>query len=580
MKDFFRNLKFAWKYTKSQKTKVFLYIFCNILHIMISVLAPIISSQVIVKLTNELLIQVLQLCIVLFVIEIIRNLVSYCTQYFAQKIYRESFIAIQSDLGMEIMRLENQCIDKNSSGVFIQRLINDTSNIADVFNVLNIYLTHILTNIGIFVAIFIINKKVFLFLLFMITIIYVIERRRTTIYNARDKEFRQKNENVSGFIGELVRGVRDIKMLNAEHSFMNELYHKVTDLNQYRYQMTATDRNYNFIRGSFHDLFDIGMTFLLVYFIYVHEITMASALVVHNYMNRVTSIVNYFGMMLEKLKSFNLSATRIFNIIDSSEFTKETFGTRELKNVKGNFEFDHVSFSYIKNHPVLRDVSFHIASHETVGFVGKSGSGKSTIFSLLCKMYDINSGTIRIDGVDIQELTKDSIRGNITIISQNPYIFNLSIRDNLRLVKEDLTDEEMMEACHAACLDDLIRLLPDGYDTIVGEGGVTLSGGQRQRLAIARALIQKTKIILFDEATSALDNETQSMIQKAINNLKKDYTVLIIAHRLSTIINCDRILFLNQGKIEAEGSHEELLKKCEEYKKLYEAEMRNDYEKE
>ena len=573
MKDFFHNLQFAWKYTKNQKGKVFLYILCNILHIAISVFAPILSAQIIVKLTSNLLMQVLQLSLALIGIEIFRNVIIYFSQFFSQKIYRESFILIQSDLGKEILQLENKCIDANSSGVFIQRLTNDTSNIADVFNVLNIYLTHILTNIGIFGAIFIINKKVFAFLVFMVFVIYLIERRRTTLLNERDKEFRKKNENVSGFIGELVRGVRDIKMLNAEHSFMNELHNKVIDLNQYRYKMTATNRNYSFLSASYRDLFDACMIFLLVYFIYTKEMTLASALVVHNYMNRVTSIVNYFGMLLEKLKSFNLSATRIFNIIDSDEFVKEKFGKKELDHIKGDFEFDHVSFAYVEDQPVLKDISFKVSSHETVGFVGKSGSGKSTIFSLLCKMYDVDSGVVRIDGEDIQDLTKDSIRGNITIISQNPYIFNLSIRDNLRLVKEDLTDEEMQEACRLACLQDLIDTLPDGYDTIVGEGGVTLSGGQRQRLAIARAFVQKTKIILFDEATSALDNETQGSIQKAIHNLKKDYTVLVIAHRLSTIIDCDRILFLNHGKIEAEGKHEVLLKTCEEYKKLYEAEM-------
>ncbi len=574
MKGFWKNIKFAWKYAKSHKIKLLLYLICNILHICISVFTPIVSAQIIVKLTNNVLIQVLQLSLVLLVAELIRNVIIYFTQYFSQKIYRECFIEIQSDLGREILKLENKCIDNNSSGVFIQRLTNDTSNIADVFNVLNIYLTHILTNVGIFGAVFIINKKVFVFLIFMILIIYLIERRRTTFFNAKDKEYRKKNENVSGFVGELVRGVRDIKMLNAEDSFMKELYSKVTDLNQYRYGMVTTNRNYQFLSASYRDLFDICMIFVLVYFIYINELTIASALVVHNYMGRVNTIVNYFGVLLEKLKSFNLSSTRIFNIIDSPEFSKEKFGDKKLETVKGNFEFNHVNFSYT-DVPVLKDVNFKISSHETIGFVGKSGAGKSTLFSLLCKMYTVNSGSIKIDGVDINDLDKESIRGNITIISQNPYIFNMSIRDNLRLVKEDLTEDEMIEACKTACLQDLIDELPDGYDTIVGEGGITLSGGQRQRLAIARALVQKTKVILFDEATSALDNETQNSIHKAIQNLKKDYTVLVIAHRLSTIIDCDRILFLNNGVIEAEGSHEKLLKTCPDYKKLYEAEMRD-----
>ena len=276
---------------------------------------------------------------------------------------------------------------------------------------------------------------------------------------------------------------------------------------------------------------------------------------------------------MEKVKDFNLSSSRIFSIIKSPEFPKEKFGKRHLEKVKGNFEFKNVNFSYKEGKEVLNKLSFKVKSKETIAFVGKSGSGKSTIFNLLCKMYDIKDGEITIDGVNINELDKESIRGNITIINQSPYIFNMTIRDNLRLVKEDLTEEEMIEACKLACLDEFINVLPDKYDTMVGEGGLTLSGGQRQRLAIARALVQKTEIILFDEATSALDNETQSKIQQAIQNLQKDYTILIVAHRLSTVVNSDRILFLNDGKIAAEGTHQELLKICPEYKQLYEAEM-------
>lgn len=188
-------------------------------------------------------------------------------------------------------------------------------------------------------------------------------------------------------------------------------------------------------------------------------------------------------------------------------------------------------------------------------------------------MYDNYEGTITIDGIDIKELDKDSIRGNITIVSQNPYIFNMTIKENLKLVKDNLTDEEMKEACKMACLDDYIETLPKKYNTLVGEGGINLSGGQKQRLAIARAFVQKTEIILFDEATSALDNETQKKIQQAIDNLQKDYTILIIAHRLSTIKNADRILVLDNGKIVAEGKHEDLLKTNTTYKELYNTEI-------
>ncbi len=284
-------------------------------------------------------------------------------------------------------------------------------------------------------------------------------------------------------------------------------------------------------------------------------------------------------MLLDKVNDFNLSANRVFDIIESNEFKKETFGLKHLDKVEGDFEFKNVSFGYdeIK---VLKNLSFKIKANETVAFVGKSGAGKTTIFNLLCKMYDINNGEIKIDGININELDKDSIRGNITIISQNPYIFNLSIKENLKLVKQNLTDDEMIEACKCACLHDFIMSLPNKYDTVVGEGGVNLSGGQKQRLAIARALVQKTEIILFDEATSALDNDTQEQIQKAIENMKGEYTILIIAHRLSTIKNANRILYLNDGKILAEGTHEQLMNNCNQYKHLYESEIiKNDYKK-
>ena len=575
MKELIYNLKFAWRYAKNQKKLIILYILCNLFQIIISVFLPVLSAKIIVSLTDNQLIQVLNIALILLLTELFRNCVVYLTNFFSQKIYRETFISVQSDLGYEILKLQNKCIDDNSSGVFIQRLTSDTSNIADVFNVLNIYLTHVLTDIGIFAAIFFINKKVFLFVLVMTIIIYLIESRRVKILNERDKEFRKKNENVSGFVGELVRGVRDIKMLGAEDSFMGELHKKIIDLNKYRYKMMSTNRNYTFIRGTYYDLFNTTLIFFLVYLIYTGELLLASGLIINNYMNRVVSIVNYFSILLEKLKSFNLSSVRIFNIIDSDEFKKEEFGTTHLDNVKGNFEFKNVKFGYNEDNVILKDINFKVKSRETVGFVGKSGAGKSTIFSLLCKMYDVNDGSITIDGVNINDLDKESIRGNITIINQNQYIFNLSIRDNLKLVKKDLTDEEMYEACKLACLDEFINGLPDGYDTIIGEGGVNLSGGQRQRLAIARALVQKTEIILFDEATSALDNETQESIQDAIKNLKDDYTILIIAHRLSTIINCDRIIVLNDGVIEDSGTHYELLERCSEYRKLYEKELNN-----
>ena len=574
MKEFLKNIKKAWKYGKNQKKYIIGYIAFNVEFIFINLFVPILSAKIIVSLTSNQFEQVLFIGLVILIVEILRNTAYYATSYFRHRIFRETFNEIEISLGTEILKIENSCLDENGSGLFIQRLTNDASKVADIFVVLNVYLTNIVTNIGIFLAVFIISKIMFLYIVIMITTIFIVEKKRITIVNQKDKAYRKEHEKLSGFVGELVHGAHDIKMLNAEKSFIKELGKRITHLNQEKYNMNSINRNYQFITGTLRDLFDAGSIFTSILLIAQGNLSIANALVVNNYIGNLASIVFYISEFLEKVKDFNLSSERIFSIMDSKEFPKEKFGKKQLKKIRGDFEFKNVCFGYKPEQLTIKNMNFKIKANSTVAFVGKSGAGKSTVFSLLCKMYDINSGDITIDGISIKELDKDSIRGNITIISQNPYIFNMSIKENLRLVKENLTDEEMVEACKTACLDEFINSLPEGYDTMIGEGGINLSGGERQRLAIARALVQKTEIILFDEATSALDNETQSSIKQAIDNMKNEYTILIIAHRLSTVINSNKILLVEDGTIVDEGTHEELLKNSKTYHQLYDAELK------
>ena len=575
MKEFKNNLKFTWNYVKYQKANFIKYVLLNICLVIISVVVPILSANVIIYLTSSLFMQLAMVALVILVVEVSRNIINYFSTKYVQIIYRETFTLIQNDLGKEILTLDNKSLNGHSSGVFIQRITGDTSRIADVFYTITSNLAAILTNIGIFVAIFIINKYAFIYLFISSLIIGYFQYMRSTKRNEKDKIFRKTNEKVSGFIGEIIRGAKDIKMLNAEKSFLNTYDGKLIDLNKERYDMQDVSRKFLFVSGTCNDISDFFLILLLIFLIKSGNLAIASALIIYNYSGRVVNLVRYFADIIDGIKDFNLSASRIFELKYGEEFTKESFGDKHIKHINGDFEFKNVKFNYGGN-DVLKDVSFKIKANTTTAFVGKSGAGKTTIFSLLCKMYDNYNGLITIDGNDIKDLDKDSIRGNITVISQSPYIFNLSIRDNLKLVKEDLTDEDMIKACKMACLDDFINNLPEGYDTIIGEGGVNLSGGQKQRLAIARALVQKTEIILFDEATSALDNETQASIQRAIENMNGIYTILIIAHRLSTIINSDNILFLNNGIIETSGKHKELIKKSKDYKKLYETEIESN----
>ena len=314
---------------------------------------------------------------------------------------------------------------------------------------------------------------------------------------------------------------------------------------------------------------DLIVSVFIFIFLSLGSLRIESAIVIYNYHSRIISLSGSIERIFEIIKQFNLAANRIFGILEEDEFTKEHFGSKKLKKFAGNISFKDVYFAYEKDLPVLKGMNFKVNANETIGFVGPSGAGKSTIFNLISAIERVDKGHITFDGVDINTLDKSSIRGNLSVISQNAYIFNMSILDNLKVIKKDATEEEIKDACHLACLDDFIETLPNKYDTIVGEGGVTLSGGQKQRLAIARALLLKTEVLLFDEATSALDNETQTKIQEAINNLKGEYTILIIAHRLSTVIDANRIFVINNGVVEAAGTHKELLKTSKTYQKLY-----------
>ena len=573
--ELIKNLKFAWKYAKGQKINLIIFIICNILRIAISIITPILSAKIIIELTTNNYTQIIVIALAILLVELLSSLFRYIERRCSLNVYRKTLSLLETDLARNILKLENECLDEHGSGVFIQRLTNDTSRLSDVFNSVLSMFSELIRYIGILIAIFIVNKLVFIYVLGMLIILGLLERLRTTKQNEDDKVVRKAKEKTTGFVGELVRGARDIKMLNSEKDFINELSNKIDNAHYLEMKMRRRNWNYRIAIWEFQSLCNFILIVLLVFMMKENIIIPSIALVLYNYSGSVTGFIYLIGNFMEYIKNFNLSCERIYDIIRDDKFKQEKFGTKHLDKVHGDFEFKDVTFGY-KDKKVLKKLSFKIEANSTVAFVGKSGTGKTTIFNLLCKMYDINKGEILIDGININELDKDSIRGNITIISQNPYIFNMSIRDNLKLVKSDLTETEMKKACKMACLDDFIKELPEGYDTVIGEGGVNLSGGQKQRLAIARALVQKTEIILFDEATSALDNETQDKIQKAIENMKNQYTILIIAHRLSTVINADKIMLLDNGKIECTGTHKELLKTSEKYRSLYETELLND----
>ena len=574
MKETFKNLKKVFKkYGREYKGTLIKNSIFSLFGIFTNIFIPIFSAKFIINFTDSKFEQAIYMSLIILVIYAVEIIKIMLIRRNNQILRRGIVKNIQMSLGREILRLEQTTLDSNSSGTFIQRLTGDTEKMSRIFTNGMVIIVKFLSTLGSFIAILIIDWHMFVFYACVSLILSVLNYIKNEKVGEKDREYRKESDKVAGLTGELVRGARDIKMLYAKESFMKNLDEKIVIQNEKHFEMRNVDMTYNLFIGYIKIFLEFIAVLLLILLINNNTLSIAVAIVLYNYRNTVlTNFMDIVSELLDECKNFNISSERVFAIANNKEFKKEVFGDKTLDSIKGDFEFKNVSFGYNEN-LILKNLSFKIKTGSTTGIVGKSGSGKTTIFNLLCKLYNINDGEILIDGINIEELNEEAIRGNITTISQNPYIFNMSIKDNLRLVKSNVSDEEIVEACKTACLDDFIESLPNKYDTIVGEAGINLSGGQRQRLAIARALIQNTKIILFDEATSALDNATQLKIQTAIDNLKGNYTLIIIAHRLSTIINCDKIFILEDGKISATGSHKELLRDNKYYKTLCEMEL-------
>lgn len=288
--------------------------------------------------------------------------------------------------------------------------------------------------------------------------------------------------------------------------------------------------------------------------------------------------VRVLGFMVNIMARAQSAGERIYEIIDAESAVKEKPDAIELTNPQGLVDFDHVAFGYNTISAVLKDISITAPPGEVVALLGPTGSGKSTVVNLLPRFYDVTGGAIRIDGIDIRDLTLASLRRHIGIVQQDVFLFIDTIRENIRYGAQDATDEDVIEAAKVARIHDFIMTLPAGYDTWVGERGVTLSGGQKQRISIARMLLRNPRILVFDDSTSSVDMETEYLIQQALAELMRGRTTFVIAQRLRTVKNADQILVLNQGRIVEQGRHEELLARDGLYRQIYDLELRDQEE--
>lgn len=314
---------------------------------------------------------------------------------------------------------------------------------------------------------------------------------------------------------------------------------------------------------------------------YGSHLIMSGQITSGNFVSFITALILLYtpvkniGNNLNAVQFSFFAIEGIFDLLDTQPAIKDKENPQTLEEIKSSVKFKNVNFEYIPNTPVLKNINLDVQKGQTIAFVGNSGGGKTTIVNLIPRFYDIKSGSITIDGVDIRDYSLQSLRQNIAVVFQDNFLFSGTIKENILLGNEKATDEQIQKAVKMAYLDEFIASLKDGINTVIGERGVLLSGGQKQRVAIARAFLKDAPIIILDEATSALDNKAEAIVQKAIDNLMQDKTVFVIAHRLSTIQNADKIVVINQGEIVEEGNHEELLNIPNgAYKALYEMQFK------
>ena len=537
----------------------------------ISLLSPIYEGKMLGYFENFNKTQILRTALFLVVLRIIIEIVTNLWSRTVLKLNGKVNFNLKSDMLKSLTNFEVKNFDNTNSGLFISRLNKDTTELSELFDYITDDLSGIILNISFIIYVLFLNVYLGLYLILNVILVYILTSKKLFYYKRVKREYKEKDEKVIGLYTDVIRGIREIKDLNLKSVVLQDVNKKQTETIKAEIKSIHTRRTWDRWIKAFQHILDFIFILISVYFITNNLLEISSFLIIFLYKNKVLDLINYISEIREKLADGKVSAQRVFDIITYESFSKEIYGDLNIKNIQGSIEFKNVKFKYDSN-SLFENLNFKINSNKMVAIVGKSGEGKSTILKLINKSYSANDGEILIDNYNINTLSEETIRNNISVVSQSPYIFNLSIKENIKLANPEATDKEVEEVCKKAQLHDVIVEMQDGYDTIVGENGVILSGGQKQRLAIARALIKKSKIILFDEATSSLDNNNQEKIKNIIKNLSKNHTVIIVAHRLSTIIDSDCIFVLDNHGIIDSGTHNELIKKCSEYKNLYEIE--------
>ena len=501
---------------------------------------------------------------------LLQTLVQYLGNLFFARVSYSIVRDIRRDAFANMEKLGMSYFDKTPAGSIVSRLTNDTETISEMFSgILSSFISAIFIFVTSLYTMMMLDIRltglIVLFLPLIVLLVNLYRKKSVVII----EKTRALLSDINAKLSESIEGIRIIQAFNQEKRLKKEF--DAINEEHLIYASRSMSLDSLFLRPAMSLLKLLGYAVLMAYFgyrgIYL-GITAGTMYAFIQYINRLFDPLIEVTQNFSTLQTSMVSAGRVFALIDERTYEPEQRDT-DAKVTEGNIRFENVSFSYDGKHQILDNISFSVNKGETIAFVGSTGAGKTTITNLINRFYDIQEGKIRYDGINITKIKKDDLRRSLGIVLQDTHLFTGTIRDNIRYGNLDATDEQIYEAARLAHADQFIRMLPNGYDTMLSGDGEELSQGQRQLLSIARAAVADPPVLILDEATSSIDTRTESIVQKGMDNLMKGRTVFVIAHRLSTIRNSDAIIVLDHGQIIERGDHADLIKQKGTYYQLY-----------
>ena len=571
-------IKRLWHYAKPYKKQFVVVVIIKLISVVYDLVSPLLVGHVVevVGTGNFKLDYVLSLVFVYAGILIVSMLCTYIQSIMLQKTGQKIVSALREDLFVHIEKLSHAQLNETPVGKLVTRVTNDTNAISYMFtNILVSLLKNILVITGVLGAMLLLNYTLTLMILcfvpFLVLFTIIFRKFSRTVH----RSVSNRTTDINTFLSENLSGMKITQAFNQEDNKYKEFLEKSQNLRKAKYGRL-------FVFGIFRPmvymlriscilcLLFIGSKGYIQNLTFLGQTITASVVVsFYMYISRFFDPIQTLAEQFDVLQKSFASSEKIFTILDMVPQIVDAEDAIELEEVKGEIEFRDVWFAYKEDEWVLQGVSFKVEPRQTVAFIGSTGSGKTTILSLICRNYDIQKGQILIDGIDIKKIKISSLRRYFGQMLQDVFLFAGDIRSNILLHKDDVTDDEVMEAARYVNADKFIEKLPNGLDEIVRERGNNFSAGQRQLLSFARTIIHKPSVMILDEATANIDTETELLIQDSLEKMRNIGTMLIVAHRLSTIQHADNIILLSHGKIVEQGNHQELLAKKGKYHQLF-----------